>query len=307
METWLDLHMHSKYSLDGELPPAELMRRCRDAGLRVAALADHNAVQGLAEAEAEARSLGLGFFPAIEIDCIHQGRNFHLLGYGIRAAAFEAFEKEVHEKERAAARKLIGRVRELGFFFDEEKVWEKAENGIIVAEMIAEVVLQDARNDGQPLLQPLRPGGVHSANPLVSFFWDFCSRGKPAFVEIPYISLAEAADAIKENGGAAVLAHPGANIGKNETVTESVIDTGIDGIEAYSNYHDADTCSFYDRICRRHGLLATAGSDFHGKMKPSIHLGKLSHPAPQAVYERLVQLIAARKGAIVLPDESSHI
>ena len=33
METWLDLHMHTKYSMDGQFEPADLMRQCADAGV----------------------------------------------------------------------------------------------------------------------------------------------------------------------------------------------------------------------------------------------------------------------------------
>ena len=33
METWLDLHMHTKYSMDGQFEPADLMRQCAQAGV----------------------------------------------------------------------------------------------------------------------------------------------------------------------------------------------------------------------------------------------------------------------------------
>ena len=50
METWLDLHMHTKYSMDGEFEPADLMRQCTNAGLQAAAVTDHDAVGALDEA-----------------------------------------------------------------------------------------------------------------------------------------------------------------------------------------------------------------------------------------------------------------
>lgn len=300
MEKWLDLHMHSVYSGDGELAPKKLMKKCAAAGLKVVALADHNSMRGVPEAKKAAEQLGLIYFPALEIDCMHGGRNFHLLGYGIHAnaAAFSEIEQNVHEQELVASDKLLELVRRIGFYFNEELVRAKTKNGVVVAEMIAEVVLNDPHNDDNKLLLPLRSGGARSDNPLVNFFWDFCSQGKPAYVPMYYVSLATAVYAIQKNGGVAVLAHPGANMGQNREITEAVIKTGIDGIEVYSNYHDEETKRFYAKICAEHWLIATSGSDFHGKTKPAIHLGELGHPDSQKLYEQLVQKVKQRGGEV---------
>ena len=151
MERWLDMHMHSDYSADGEFAPAKLMRLCKAADLRVVALADHNTMRGVDEAMECAQFLGLHYFPAIEIDCVHAGRNFHLLGYGIRrgAAAIEEIAANVHKQELQASAQLLEKVRALGFFFDEKQVQGKARNGVVVAEILAEVILADPRNDAQ--------------------------------------------------------------------------------------------------------------------------------------------------------------
>ena len=70
-------------------------------------------------------------------------------------------------------------------------------------------------------------------------------------------------------------------------------------MEVYSNYHDAETTKFYAEISAAHDLLATAGSDFHGKTKPAIHLGELGHPEAYTLYEKLVQRIRQRGGEVV--------
>jgi predicted metal-dependent phosphoesterase TrpH len=300
MEKWLDLHMHSAYSNDGDFSPAEMMRKCAAAGLKVVALADHNSVRGVSEARETALRLGMKFFSALEIDCTHGGHNFHLLGYGIneRAAVFAEIEQKVHREEVAASEKLIELVQKMGIFVDVGAVRKKAVNGVVVAEIIAEVALADSQNSENLLLLPFRAGGERSDNPYVNFYWDLCSQGKPAYVPMHYIELTAAVAAIKENGGAAVLAHPGANIGQNGEITKSIINAGIDGIEAFSNYHDEETKRFYEVICQEHNLITTSGSDFHGKSKPAIHLGKLENPAPQEVYERLTAIIRERGGRI---------
>ena len=45
--SWLDLHMHSEVSLDGEYSPKQLAGLCHETGLKVAALSDHNSVRGV--------------------------------------------------------------------------------------------------------------------------------------------------------------------------------------------------------------------------------------------------------------------
>ncbi len=296
MDNWLDLHMHSNYSTDGEFTPEELMGKCAKAGLKAVALADHNTVRGIPHAREAASRLRLDFFPALEIDCTHEGRNFHLLGYGINdtASIFHDIEQAVHTQAVSSSKKLIVLIKQQGFFFDEKLAWGKAVNDVIEAEMIAELILSDKRNDNNKLLLPFRSGGKRSDNPLVNFYWDFCSQGKPAHVPMHFMSLTAAVNAIQGNGGAAVLAHPGANMGQNLEITKSIIKTGIDGIEAYSSYHDDGTRQFYADICLNYGLIVTSGSDFHGKTKPSVHLGELVNPAAHDTYERLTQIIKKR-------------
>ena len=45
METWLDLHMHTKYSMDGQFAPDDLMRQCADAKVQAVAVTDHDSTR----------------------------------------------------------------------------------------------------------------------------------------------------------------------------------------------------------------------------------------------------------------------
>ena len=51
MEKYIDLHMHSKYSDDGEFTPTQLVEQCHKAGIKVMAIADHNSVKAIDEAK----------------------------------------------------------------------------------------------------------------------------------------------------------------------------------------------------------------------------------------------------------------
>ena len=302
METWLDLHMHTKYSMDGEFEPADLMRQCADAGLRAAAVTDHDAVGALDEAKAAASALQLSFIPGIEISCQHKGKNFHLLGYGIRyqAPVFAELEQDLHAQRLAISEKVLDAVEGLGIYLNRQAIWDMASSGVVASVNIAKTALEDPRNDGNPLLAPYRPGGARSNAPYVNFGWDFCGQGGPAFVPMVLMPFSQAVCIIQEHGGVAVLAHPGANMKQNRDIAEDLIAQGIDGIEAYCSYHDDDTAAFYAAIANEHDLLVTIGSDYHGRAKPHIRLGQYGHPAPQATFDGLCRIIQDRGGDVCL-------
>ena len=111
----------------------------------------------------------------------------------------------------------------------------------------------------------------------MNFYWDMCSAGKPCYVRVEYPSLKDTVQRIHDAGGIAVLAHPWLNFYQKEERLQRALDEGIDGIEAYSNYHEAKHNRYYDAYCRRHGVLMSCGSDFHGKMKPKIRMGEYGY------------------------------
>lgn len=275
----IDLHMHSNISNDGDFSPAELMKMCSKAGIKTAALADHNSVRGVAEAIKEGEKFGVKVIPAIEIDCTYKEYNLHVLGYNIdyNNKIFEKIEKNVFEQELKAGDKRMALVKEAGIFFDEEKVRKLSYDGTITGEMIGEAAIEDERNRENPLITPYLEGGTRSNNPYVNFYWDWCSKGKPAYVPIKYITLKEAIDIIHKTGGKAVLAHPNNNIGMNEEIFKEIATEGIEGVEVFSSYHSKENAEFFLKMAEKYNVSVTCGSDFHGKTKPAIKLGEMGN------------------------------
>lgn len=295
--SWLDLHMHSSYSEDGELPPAELMSICRRSGVRVAALSDHNTTRGVAGAIKAAASPDVEVIPAVELDCICGGTELHVLGYWIDPAhpGFAEAEDDILNQSRAATGERIRLVRNLGIHVNRSMVMARSRDGVVTAEAIAEAALEQPENDGNPLLLPYRPGGARSDNPLVNFYWDYCSQGKPAFVPIQYMSLKNAVELIQSAGGIAVLAHPGNNVKEDLTLLDEILRHDIVGMEVYSSYHSAAQTAFYREQAISRGLAMSCGSDFHGKIKPAIRCGGVD--CGGAEQELLEGLLRKRRGA----------
>lgn len=274
-----DLHIHSVYSDDGEFTPAELVRKCADAGIEVMAVCDHNTVKGVEEALMEAWRQDVRMIPGIEIDCVYGCLDLHILGYGIdyQSPDFEKIESNIRNQTAAASKKRLELVRNMGFDISGEELESAAANPYWkdswTGELIAEVLLSRPEYQENSLLRPYREGGVRSGNPLVNFYWDYCSQGKPCYVPWKFPKAADVIDMIHRNGGKAVLAHPGNNLKDCPEVLADIAALGLDGLEAYSSYHTPDQCAYFRRKAEEAGLIITCGSDYHGRTKPSISLG----------------------------------
>jgi len=276
MEHFIDLHMHSLYSDDGEFTPTELAAMCKAAGVRIMAVADHNSVKGVKEAKEAAGKLGILCIPALEVDCMFEGINLHVAGYGIDSSApvFGRLEEDILNQEKACSDRKLALTNELGFELSREQMDGVSANGVFTGEMFGEVLLHDSRYTEHELLLPYRAGGERSDNPYVNFYWDYYSQGKPCYTKVEYPSLKDAVEMINSHGGVAVLAHPGNNLKGRFHVFGRMVQEGIQGVEAFSSYHDREAAGYFLHKGQEMGLLITCGSDFHGKTKPAIHLGE---------------------------------
>ena len=285
--------MHTTISNDGTYSPETIIQMCHEAGLEIVAIADHNSTKAYRITKPVADEYGIKLIPAVELDCHIDGINLHVLGYGIdpNHPVFDAYEEEILSQERNSSQFVVDKIRELGIHLEDDALNRVQIHGVITGEMIAEVALEDSRNVENKLLYPYREGGSRSQNPLVNFYWDYCAQGKIAYYPIKFRTIDEIIEMIKDAGGFAVLAHPGNNIKTNVDVFNKIIEKGVIGVEVYSSYHSPEVIEHYHKLALEHDLIMTLGSDFHGKTKPSIHLGKFSIPDEKQLTERFLAQI----------------
>ena len=268
--------MHSTYSEDGEFTPSQLMDIFSTAGAKTVALTDHNTVAGVREAKAAAERHGLEFLTGIEIDCRLSGADFHILGYGIDVDNdFFAFTEANYARQYAgASERMLARLGDLGLYPKKQALDRIAANsywkGGYYHEAFAEALLEDPDYRDEPLLMPFRPGGKYEANPLFGFYLEYFSQGARCYVTMEFPDAAEVVEGIHAAGGFAVVAHPANNIRSRFELLDELCVLGIDGLEAFSSYHSREQNAYYYSEAVRRGLLVTAGSDFHGKIKPAI-------------------------------------
>lgn len=274
-----DLHMHSRYSEDGEFTPEELVELCCQQGITTMSVTDHNCARANTAARVQAEARGIRYISGIEIDCVYKGLNFHVLGYRFdeRGTDFVRVEEKIEQQSFLVSLERLEKTQVLGFYVTQNEMWNLSKDtywkGSWTGEMIAELLLTKPEYADHPLLRPYRPGGARSDNPYVNFYWDYYAQGKPCYVKMEYPPMEEIISMIHRNHGKAVLAHPGVNLKGHEELLGEVLDLGMDGVEAFSSYHTRSQAAEFYRQTRKRGLFATCGSDYHGKTKPSISLG----------------------------------
>lgn len=278
----VDLHIHSKFSDDGELSVEKIIDIAKENGVKTISITDHNSVGGVKKAIEYGEKLGVKVISGIEIDCHYNGLNLHLLGYGFdyEAKELSEIEKDVYNQEIEAAKEKIRLIKEkTDFIVDEDWIYENAKKhgGIVTGELIGENIINNIQNHDNPELQPYLKDGNRADMPYVNFYWDYFSQGKLAYVHIDFISLKKAIEIIENNGGVPIIAHPGNNLKNNKELIYDLIDTGIKGIEVYNSYHSKEDTEFYLNVAKENNLLISCGTDFHGKNKPHIKIGKFNN------------------------------
>lgn len=273
----IDLHMHSRYSDDGEYTVEELMVRARDNGVEIISITDHNSVKANFEASVLAERVGIDYIPGIEIDCTFEGYEFHLLGYGInyKDERYIQLENFNLKQERKASLIRVNKFEQFsGLRIDVDALLAMNNTGIITGEMIAEQCLFNESFNDCELLEPYRTGGSRSDAPFVNFYWDFFSQGKVAYAPMSYPTLKDMVELIKDTGGIPILAHPSKPFKDHPEIIYAMLENGVRGLEVFSSYHSEDEILAYLKIVKDTSCYVTCGSDFHGKTKPNIELGQ---------------------------------
>jgi len=270
----IDLHVHTTASSDGQHGPEEIFEMSKGLKLEAIAFADHNSVGSVDEGLRISREFGIEFIPCIEINTHYKGYDFHLLGYFIdhQDERLLRWLEGLGEQKKRQIRQRVKRLRELGFTLSVDDVERLSAGKEPTGVSYLKALLEREENRRDPRLR-LYIDGERSDSPYLNFYLDYLAGGRPASVSIQFISTPEAIQLVRSFGGIPILAHP-AEV-KDERLSE-LIGAGLEGIEVYSSHHGGEDEGYFKKVCDRFGLLATAGSDFHGReIKPDVPLGEL--------------------------------
>jgi 3',5'-nucleoside bisphosphate phosphatase len=271
----IDLHVHTTAS-DGLLDPAALVAAVQAAKVQVFSVTDHDSVDGLDEAKRAADAAGISLVPGIELSAYWGTVEFHILGYFIDPAnaRLRAFLVGTREARHARLHAMLGRLQAMGIGVPAADVLARAKNGNVGRPHLARTLVQR--------------GFVATKDEA---FDRYLGTDKPAFVPRPDVSVRDAIEVIRKAGGIASLAHPGLH-NRDEAIPD-LIALGLTAMEVYHPKHGFGRTGRYRRLARRHELLVTGGSDFHGEGEGD-HASTPGVPClPEADFEKLESAVKA--------------
>lgn len=248
----IDLHTHSSAS-DGTYSPSQLMEYAREKGIKAIALTDHDTTDGIIEAQAKAKELGIEFCPGIELSVQWPTGEFHLLGLGLKTVSKElssAIEFLRQERDNRN-RKMAAKLQEAGINITYEEVVEKAGTSTIGRPHFASLMIEKG-------LIKVRQQA----------FDQYFAKGRPCYIDRTGLELEDAVKAIKTSGGIPVQAHPLSmyiSWGKMDDAMIDIQMRGVEGLEAWHPGTRVNEAYRLEELAKKLGMVATAGSDFHGE------------------------------------------
>lgn len=278
-----DLHIHTTAS-DGTVPPEDIGRLARGAGLSVAAVTDHDDLTGGIEAAAHAPE-GIRVLHGVELSAIAR-IPCHLVAYGYDPA-HSAMAEIMEDLRRRRIRKTKIRVRNLAdndgiILTPREEEWLFSQNSPGRGH-IADILVKRGLVDSVP------EAFVHYLNHLHN----------PVSPAVSRIGAEKACDAVRCAGGIIGWAHPLGGEGEEHQSPEAfgeqldaLLQAGIRSLECYYARYSEEEIDFLTTAAGQHDLLISGGSDYHGTKKPDIHLGMLNAVSKPVPMERLTILDA---------------
>lgn len=289
MATWrlrVDLHTHTSYS-DGLDSPTRLVAKAAQQGLHSIAITDHDILAALPEAQQAGLDCGVEVLVGVELTVQYQQYDdIHLLGY-----FFDPTHTPLQEQLALAQQHRLQR-------------------GMAMLERINALLVQDGKTplDQTHVLQSARGALTrpHLAHALIAR--GYASNVQNAFenflipCNVPKAALGaeEALALIAQAGGVCSLAHPG-TLSKDLDALYPLLDAfkamGLVGLEVYHHCHYPDTLALFENCATRYGLVATGGSDYHGRPEGAV-LGHIApgYAVPDHVLPDLQRAHAARVG-----------
>jgi hypothetical protein len=257
----IDLHLHSTFS-DGSFSPDQLVREAKKANLTAVSLTDHDSVSGVALFLKACERESIRGVSGVEISVDYPRGTMHILGYFIDCNS-----------------------KELNRHIDKLKAGREARNADI---------LKKINNLGMPLKMSEvasfagegNIGRLHFAQALVArgyvgshqeAFDRYLAKGKSGYAERQRLTPSGGVEMILNAGGLAVLSHPFTlelSPPELEKQVGDLASAGLQGIEVYYPQHNPNLVKRYLALAQRFSLVATGGTDFHGKPMPDIKIGR---------------------------------
>ena len=250
-----DLHIHTTAS-DGEFDPHEIVQAAITGGLDLIAITDHDTTAAVAPARAAAEGTALRVVSGSELSSTWNGREIHVLGYGLDCAA------PAIEAHRVRARRI--RLDRMAAMLEALQ----REEGIEV-ELDAVLAMAGPNREmvGRPHLARVLVEREH-ARDVRDAFDRYIADHCPSFVPTALQSPIEAIETILGAGGVPVWAHPPMDLLAD--LLPPLVDAGLQGLEVHRSGAPPSRVRRLSKAARESGLVTSGGSDWHNLRRNAV-------------------------------------
>ena len=256
----VDLHLHTNYS-DGTLTPKELLTLCKNKGLKVISITDHDITMGLPEANEIASDMGIQLIEGIELGAFWESSEIHILGYFVNQddSYFQKILAELRYDRVSRGEAMVKKLQDMGLNISFDRVQEISGTGSI----------------GRPhIAQALTESG-YVKNPKEAFDKFIGDRNR-GFVPRKLLSLEKSIKLLIDNGALPVLAHPLMSSAKSgrkgvselETLLPIMKEWGLVGLEVYYGSYRNKQIDMLLGLANKYSLIPCGGSDYHALGNP---------------------------------------
>ncbi len=245
-----DLHCHTKLS-DGTMGIEDILVLARNSGVTTLAITDHDCLAGTVRASVIGKRYGVEVIPAVEFSATDMKRRSkaHILCYlPDKPERLEGLCKLNSEKRMKSAKVMAAKV---------------AARYPVSIDFITKCCTGSTNLYKQHIMKALMESG-YTTSIFGELYEELFSTKSENNVNVAtvYPEPAKIIGAIHEAGGIAVLAHPG--FYNNFDLLEELIPLGLDGVEVWHPENTPEQQEMLKKTAKKHGLLMTGGSDFHG-------------------------------------------
>ncbi len=242
----VDFHLHTTES-DGVLEPAALLHAVASAGMDYFSITDHDTIRVYQDHAALLKPFGRRIITGVEVSTFTGDREIHILGYGLPVShgGLDGILSDRVQVRRARAQRIVDKLAQMGVAISMRDVERQASGNMIGRPHIARALVE-----------------LGAARDVSDAFDRYIGSHCEAFAPATSTTPAQAIRVINDNAGVSVLAHPTRNAA--EELLEDLVKLGLRGIEAYSTSHTPHDAERFRVLARKHNLVMTAGTDFHG-------------------------------------------
>ena len=259
----VNLHTHSTAS-DGTMMPKDLVRRLAYEQVDIFALTDHDTLDGIEEAQLEAKNHNIRLISGIEISTKISGLNITFLDETKHTLHILALNFDVdklrwlfQQRDKAKEERLHRLVKQLNSEgFNIEVPLPLVKKTQVARKLVEQNYATDIQN---------------AFNMIINKHYDR---------NLDHMTIDDVITMVHLSNGKVIWAHPyeilnyNSKVTLNEAQIELIIaklkDKNIDGIEAYYEAYSVNQKDILVKMADKYNLIKSGGTDFHGKPNRSV-------------------------------------